>query len=80
LRCDGQTDGRRQLYISVDELRAGPDEWLIHCNTERPHQGYRNMGRRPIDTIEQFLQQRENGEKTAAAEVLSEASTVRRDA
>jgi transposase InsO family protein len=28
------------------------DRWLHHYNYERPHRGYRNMGRRPIDTIE----------------------------
>ena len=25
-------------------------------NTERSHQGYRNMGRRPIDTVKKFIQ------------------------
>ncbi|SYZ73769.1 hypothetical protein TRIP_C60039 [Candidatus Zixiibacteriota bacterium] len=24
---------------------------LNYCNTERPHRGYRNMGKRPIETI-----------------------------
>lgn len=71
---------RRTLYTSVDQLQADLDEWLIHYNTERPHQGYRNMGRRPIDTISQFLEQRENMGKLAAAEVLSEADSVRDDA
>src|SRR5215469_9726234 len=31
-------------------------EALRAClNTERPHQGYRNMGKRPIDTINAYL-------------------------
>lgn len=34
-----------------------PVEWLKHYNYERPHQGYRNMGRRPIETIEAFKNQ-----------------------
>ena len=30
---------------------------VIHYNTERPHLGYRNMGRRPIDTVISFVSQ-----------------------
>ncbi len=29
------------------------DIWLTYYNNERPHQGYRNMGRRPIETIKE---------------------------
>jgi len=36
----------------VEELQADLDQWLHHYNYERPHRGYRNMGRRPIETIE----------------------------
>jgi transposase InsO family protein len=43
---------RKKLYTSVEELQADLDEWLKDYNTERPHRGYRNMGRRPIETIE----------------------------
>lgn len=46
---------RKKFYESVEALQEDLDEWLVHYNTERPHQGYRNMGRRPIDTIELFL-------------------------
>ena len=35
-------------------LQADLDTWLVHYNTERPHRGYRNMGRRPIDTVNLF--------------------------
>ncbi|WP_267931636.1 DDE-type integrase/transposase/recombinase, partial [Cereibacter sphaeroides] len=31
--------------------------WLVHYNTERPHLGYRNMGRRPIETVMLFVSQ-----------------------
>ncbi len=41
-----------KLYASVEELQADLDEWLHHYNYDRPHRGYRNMGRRPIETIE----------------------------
>jgi transposase InsO family protein len=42
---------RTTFYESVEALQADLDAWLVHYNTERPHQGYRNLGRRPIDTI-----------------------------
>ena len=38
---------RENLYDSVEALQADLDAWLVHYNTERPHLGYRNMGRRP---------------------------------
>jgi hypothetical protein len=46
---------RETFYESVDTLQADFDRWLGHYNTERPHRGYRNMGRRPIDTINAYL-------------------------
>lgn len=47
---------RTTFYENVDTLQADFDRWLVTYNTERPHQGYRNMGRRPIETIELYLQ------------------------
>lgn len=46
---------RTKLFLSVEELQADLDAWLMYYNTERPHQGYRNMGRRPLDTVAEFL-------------------------
>ena len=46
---------RTKLYESVAALQEDLDTWLQYYNYERPHQGYRNMGRRPIDTINLFL-------------------------
>ena len=46
---------RKKLYESVEVLQVDLDAWLVHYNTERPHQGYRNRGHRPIETIDQFL-------------------------
>jgi len=43
---------REKFYTSVDELQEDLDRWLHSYNYERPHRGYRNMGRRPIETIE----------------------------
>lgn len=50
-----RTAFRTKLYESVKVLQEDLDKWLVHYNTERPHQGYRNMGRRPIETIDLFL-------------------------
>ena len=46
---------REKLYESVDHLQRDLDEWLIYYNRERPHQGYRNMGRRPIERVDGYL-------------------------
>jgi len=45
---------RKKLYTSLDELQADLDERLHYYNYERPHQGYRNMGRRPIEILQLF--------------------------
>jgi len=46
---------RTKLFQSVSELQADLDAWLVYYNRERPHQGYRNLGRRPLDTVNEFL-------------------------
>jgi len=45
---------RTTLYESVEALQADLDKWLLSYNYERPHQGYRNLGKRPFDTISQY--------------------------
>ena len=47
-----------EFYESVEQLQMDLDEWLVHCNQVRPHQCYRNLGRRPIDTVNLFLKER----------------------
>jgi transposase InsO family protein len=44
---------RKKLYASLEELQTDLDKWLDYYNNERPHRGYRNMGKRPIETIEE---------------------------
>jgi len=39
----------------VEALQADLHHWLVYYNTERPYQGYRNMGKRPMDTINTYL-------------------------
>lgn len=51
---------RENMYTSIDQLQKDFDAWLFHYNTERPHRGYRNMGKRPIDTVKKFIKTRQN--------------------
>lgn len=46
---------RKNFYESVEALQQDLDQWLIHYNTERPHRGYRNRGKRPLDTVLEFV-------------------------
>jgi transposase InsO family protein len=48
---------RDRFYGSVEALQDDLDAWLVHYNTERPHLGYRNQGRRPIETVNLFVSQ-----------------------
>jgi len=53
---------REKFYESVESLQQDFDKWLSYYNTERPHQGYRNNGKRPIDTVKEFIGQGLNKE------------------
>ncbi len=57
---------RETFYASIEELQADLDKWLDYYNNERPHRGYRNMGRRPIETIEMGKAVKEQKAETAA--------------
>ncbi|MBC8477970.1 IS481 family transposase [bacterium] len=48
---------RKKFYESVESLQNDLDQWLIEYNTKRPHQGYRNRGKRPIDTVNMFVKE-----------------------
>jgi transposase InsO family protein len=43
---------RSKFYHDLKELQADLDAWLHHYNYERPHFGYRNMGRKPMETFD----------------------------
>ncbi len=49
---------RKNVYTSLNQIQADLDEWLIHYNTERPHRGYRNLGKRPMDTMKKFIKKK----------------------
>ncbi len=46
---------RHTFYESAEALQADLDAWLHTYNYIRPHRGYRNMGRRPHETIDLYL-------------------------
>ncbi len=47
-----RTAFREKLYLSLEELQTDLDAWLESYNNQRPHRGYRNQGRRPVETFE----------------------------
>lgn len=51
---------RQKIYTSVEGLQEDLDVWLKHYNEERTHRGYRNMGKRPIDTVNLYLKKVRN--------------------
>jgi transposase InsO family protein len=50
-----RTAFRNKFYATLEDLQEDLDSWLRHYNYERPHQGYRNMGKRPFDTVEAYM-------------------------
>ncbi len=57
---------RKTFSASVEELQTGLDTWLDFSHTERPHQGYRNRGKKPVETIREGKQLREQMTTEAA--------------
>lgn len=57
---------RTKFYESVDALQEDLDAWLHKYNNERPHRGYRNQGRRPIETFLMGKKRREELSQDAA--------------
>jgi len=44
-----------KFYEGVEPLQEDLDKWLHHYNYERPHRGYRNLGKRPADSLNDYL-------------------------
>jgi len=42
---------RKRFYESGKQLQDDLDVWLYQYNHQRPHRGYRNRGKRPIETV-----------------------------
>jgi transposase InsO family protein len=47
---------RTASYDAVALRQAEFGAWLTHYNTERPHQGYRNMGLSPLEAVALYLE------------------------
>jgi hypothetical protein len=45
---------REKVYESVDILQGDFDLWLKFYNEQRPHMGYRNHGKTPLERINSF--------------------------
>ena len=54
---------RETFYESLEALQDDLNEWLRYYNNERPHQGYRNMGKRPMDTLKEYCSSIQNVHK-----------------
>lgn len=46
-----QVTFRKKLYGDFDTLQSDLDEWLVHYNNERTHQGKMCCGRTPMETL-----------------------------
>lgn len=44
-----------RAHASLATLQDAQSRWLAHYNNERPHRGYRNLGRPPHQAVEHFL-------------------------
>jgi transposase InsO family protein len=42
---------RKKIYSTLDDLQKDLDDWLVHYNNERTHQGKMCCGRTPMDTF-----------------------------
>jgi len=45
---------REKVYESVEFLQKDFDKWLKFYNEQRPHLGYRNQGKKPMERILDF--------------------------
>ncbi len=48
---------RRKFYTKLDNLQKDLDRWLNYYNSERPHLGYRNNGKTPLLSFNEFKKQ-----------------------
>jgi transposase InsO family protein len=71
---------RTNFYESVEALQDDLDAWLRYYNEERPHQGYRNIGKRPLDTVRAYLDKQRTPEGSPRGEppILASAQTIAR--
>src|SRR5690554_6101735 len=58
-----QVTFRKKIYQSMEGLQADLDEWLVHYNHERTHQGKMCCGRTPMDTFADRSEERRVGKE-----------------
>ncbi len=51
-------EGRRTWFETIEEMQAVLDDYLIHYNTKRPHQGRNMNGRTPARAFKEGLPRR----------------------
>ena len=66
---------RRKLYESVDVIQIDFHTWIVEYNLVRPHQGYRNLGKHPIEWIDEFVKQQCYKEEDAEEVVVERSLT-----
>jgi transposase InsO family protein len=64
---------RTKSVERVEQLQTDLDAWLVYYNTGRPHQGYRNMGRRPVEVLNAYLKERALAEPAVTETVRDDA-------
>jgi len=52
---------REKAYMTIDPLQTDFDIWLKFYNEKRPHQGYRNMGKTPLERFLEYKQSVKQG-------------------
>lgn len=48
---------RKRAFATLEELDQALQAWICHYNVSRPHQGYRNKGQTPYQTVQRFASQ-----------------------
>jgi transposase InsO family protein len=46
---------QNKTYNSLETLQSDFEQWLFHYNHERPHHGYRNMGKTPYEVYQNYF-------------------------
>lgn len=44
---------RTNIYASMNKMQKDVDGWLHYYKYEKPRRGYRNMGKKPIETVKE---------------------------
>ncbi len=59
-----RTKGREKWYESIEQMQLDLDQYLVHYNQKRPHQGRNMNGRTPYDVFKSGLPKNNKKEVT----------------